>query len=174
MADSVTLIVSLVVLFFVLRFIFGGGQPNAGAAARTQRGRAPPRRYPVSPAQVDTVLNMFPNFPRHIIEADLGMTGSVEATCENILSGSLVPPPPDPTPSPASAKIGVVANPLRNFIKDDSVPMPTVQEKVWQPTKEEREANLRARKEMMVMKAREKLKKGREETGTVDVSLKSD
>ncbi|KAJ3090135.1 hypothetical protein HDU96_003526 [Phlyctochytrium bullatum] len=104
---------------------------------------------------------MFPHFPRHVIEQDLAATGSVEATCDNILSGALVPPPPEPTPthtSSSSSSASSAANPLRSFIKDESAPIP-VAEKVWQPTKEAREANLRARKEQMVRAARERLKK---------------
>ncbi|KAJ3213815.1 hypothetical protein HDU67_002409 [Dinochytrium kinnereticum] len=173
MADSVTTIVALVILFFLIRFLFGGGDPapaNGSGAARgngAQRAaRSQPRRlHPVSPAQVDTVLSMFPHFPRNVIEADLAATGSVEATCDNILSGALVPPP-QPISS-SSSKTGPTTNPLKNFIKDDSVPMPSVHEKVWEPTREGRESNLRARKEQMVRMAREKLKKAKAEPAVV-------
>lgn len=42
--------------------------------------------------KVNQVLAMFPDFPRHVVERDLAATGSVEQTCENILTGALVIP----------------------------------------------------------------------------------
>ncbi|KAJ3096650.1 hypothetical protein HDU97_005712 [Phlyctochytrium planicorne] len=109
---------------------------------------------------------MFPHFPRQVIEADLANTGSVEATCDNILSGALVAPPPPPasqntSSGSSSSSTGPTSNPLKSFIKDESIPIPSVREKTWEPTKEAREASLRARKEQMVRMAREKLKKAR-------------
>ncbi|KAJ3415404.1 hypothetical protein HDV05_004998 [Chytridiales sp. JEL 0842] len=205
-SDAVTVIVSLVIIFFVLRYLLdaeadvidssinvsvtllkpplttqlahtGGPTPpstsnpsrTAGAAVNGVRPAAgrPRRLHPVSPAQVDTVLGMFPHFPRHVIEADLAATGSVEATCENILTGLLVPPPPPPTPSPASsATPSHASSSLSQLVAKVASSPPTAEsipKKVWEATPEAREANLKARKEMMVKQAREKLKKQAEE-----------
>ncbi|KAJ3070866.1 hypothetical protein HK102_006568, partial [Quaeritorhiza haematococci] len=101
MADPITLVISVVILYLFFKYVLGTGQQQANPAARnnaaftTGRGTtsAAPARplYRVSPDKVDTVLAMFPHFPRATIEADLARTGSVELTCENILSGALVP-----------------------------------------------------------------------------------
>ncbi|KAJ3323192.1 hypothetical protein HDU76_013718 [Blyttiomyces sp. JEL0837] len=115
---------------------------------------------------VDTVLSMFPHFPRRTIEDDLAITGSVEATCDKILSGLLVPPPtPTPEPSSSSTSSKQHTSFLQQVQHDviESKPLGEAPKKVWESTAEEREANLRARKEHMVRLARETRKKKAEE-----------
>ncbi|KAJ3356147.1 hypothetical protein HDU83_001726 [Entophlyctis luteolus] len=100
-SDPLTIVVSLVVLFFVLRYLFGGSPAPATSPNQNRRGErtdsradagggAARRRRIVDPAKVDAVLAMFPDYPRATIERDLARTDSVEQTLDNILSGALV------------------------------------------------------------------------------------
>ncbi|KAJ3073362.1 hypothetical protein HDU98_001711 [Podochytrium sp. JEL0797] len=162
--DPVTIVVSLVILFFVLRYLLAPAEASAnpqlqqGTRAASAGGR-PRRQQAVSQAKVDAVLSMFPNYPRHIIEQDLARTGSVEMTLENILSGALpAPPPPAPTAS-SSSSIPSTFSPspyLTPTVLDPSSPEPA---KVWEQTAKGRELNLRARKEHMVRVARERMER---------------
>ncbi|KAI9207661.1 uncharacterized protein BJ171DRAFT_493330 [Polychytrium aggregatum] len=153
MADNITVIISVVILIFVIRYIFGGPSRRSSDVPQTyptQANSAP--RYRVTPDKVEAVLSMFPHFPRQVVEADLGQTGSVERTIENILSNRLVaPPPPEPvgsSPSPTKASLAESID----FSKPAVEPP-----RVWEQTPEGRQANLRARKEFMVRQARAKL-----------------
>ncbi|KAJ1548676.1 hypothetical protein HK405_000816 [Cladochytrium tenue] len=194
MADAVTLVVSLVILYFIVRYLLGGGGTNADSRTATSRAAAagrlagspsvgagarlptrPRRLHAVSPSQVDAVCSMFPHFPRHMIEADLAVTGSVEATCDKILTGLLLPPPA-PAPSSSSTSTSssapgagkpswtpVVVSTLGSRAADDAGPPAAEPPKnVWEASPEKREAHLRARKEHMVLAARERLRKAKE------------
>ncbi|KAL2913928.1 hypothetical protein HK105_206519 [Polyrhizophydium stewartii] len=113
------------------------------------------------PAKVDTVLAMFPNFPRSTIEIDLSHTGSVEETCERILSGALVPPPtPPPTAAATAAQSPRAGAPdLAAFAPSPYLaakPVEAEPPKKWEATPEARQMNLRQRKEFMVQQARKK------------------
>ncbi|KAL2914160.1 hypothetical protein HK105_206418 [Polyrhizophydium stewartii] len=111
------------------------------------------------PAKVDMVLAMFPNFPRSTIEIDLSHTGSVEETCERILSGALVPPPtPPPTAAATAAQSPRAGAPdLAAFAPSPYLaakPVEAEPPKKWEATPEARQMNLRQRKEFMVQQAR--------------------
>ncbi|KAJ3284799.1 hypothetical protein HDU79_007850 [Rhizoclosmatium sp. JEL0117] len=111
--------------------------------------------------KVDSVLSMFPHYPRDVIERDLARTGSVELTLENILSGALPAPPPPPVPQPSSSSSSTISSfspspYLTPKVLDPDAPEPP---KVWEQTAAGREANLRARKEHMVRLARERMEK---------------
>ncbi|KAI8828791.1 hypothetical protein BJ741DRAFT_625118 [Chytriomyces cf. hyalinus JEL632] len=161
--DPVTVVVSLLLLFFILRYLLASPQQSQtnnrqqnGAAATANTGRTG-RRQVVPPERVDAVLQMFPNYPRNVIDADLARTGSVERTLDNILSGALPAPPPPPANSSTSvseAPVAFSASPyLAAAISQESNVEP---EKVWEQTPAGREANLRLRKEHMVRQARER------------------
>ncbi|KAJ3221430.1 hypothetical protein HDU81_010641 [Chytriomyces hyalinus] len=160
--DPVTVVVSLLLLFFILRYLLASPQQSQtnrqqNGAATANTGRTG-RRQVVPPERVDAVLQMFPNYPRNVIESDLARTGSVERTLDNILSGALpAPPPPPPTNSSSSvseAPVAFSASPyLVAAISQESNVEP---EKVWEQTPAGREANLRLRKEHMVRQARER------------------
>ncbi|KAI8830322.1 hypothetical protein BJ741DRAFT_652412 [Chytriomyces cf. hyalinus JEL632] len=161
--DPVTVVVSLLLLFFILRYLLASPQQsqtnrqqNGAAATGTNTGRTG-RRQVVPPERVDAVLQMFPNYPRNVIESDLARTGSVERTLDNILSGALPAPPPPPANSSSSvseAPVAFSASPyLAAAISQESNVEP---EKVWEQTPAGREANLRLRKEHMVRQARER------------------
>ncbi|KAJ3146767.1 hypothetical protein HDU89_006022 [Geranomyces variabilis] len=158
MADTLAVLLGAFLFFIVVKYVVLGGPTSTSRTPRTaavaQRSRP---AYPVSPEKVDTVLAMFPAFPRATIQQDLARTGSVEQTCENILTGALVPPPAPIRPSsvsqtPASgskdgsryaAKLNLGSEPLVEPAK------------VWEQTPEGREQNLRARKEFMLQQARQ-------------------
>ncbi|TPX56707.1 hypothetical protein CcCBS67573_g09327 [Chytriomyces confervae] len=163
--DPVTVVVSLLLLFFILRYLLASPQQSQtnnrqqnGAAATANTGRTG-RRQVVPPERVDAVLQMFPNYPRNVIESDLARTGSVERTLDNILSGALPAPPPPPpqansSSSVSEAPVAFSASPyLAAAISQKSNVEP---EKVWEQTPAGREANLRLRKEHMVRQARER------------------
>ena len=81
-----SLLTLAVVSFFVIRwFLNRDGEPgSAGAAA----GRSRARGHAVDPAQVEQILQMFPQFSAREITWDLQRNGgSVPATTERILSG---------------------------------------------------------------------------------------
>ncbi|KAI9338192.1 hypothetical protein BDR26DRAFT_919477 [Obelidium mucronatum] len=179
--DPVTIVVSLVILFFVFRYLLASqtnespnGSRQAGTAAGSQAaaagtGRRPRRQVAVSQAKVDAVLNMFPNYSRDVIEQDLARSGgNVEQTIENILSGVLPPPPPPPvepssnasssSSSPSTPSAFTPSPYLTPKVLDPSTPT-TEPPKVWEQTSAGREANLRARKEHMVRLARERMEK---------------
>ncbi|KAI8827246.1 uncharacterized protein EV422DRAFT_33404 [Fimicolochytrium jonesii] len=167
-ADAVTVFVAIVVFVFFVKYVVFGGPSHPpstdGSSYTSASSQRTFGRHRVPAASIDTVQSMFPAFPRSTIEQDLSRTGSVEVTCENILSGRLVAPP-QPLPSqqrPATAPAGSSGakngsvSPLAALIRDESVPV-SEPKKVWDATPEGRESNLRARKEFMVQQAREKL-----------------
>ncbi|KAJ3026191.1 UNVERIFIED_CONTAM: hypothetical protein HDU68_006065 [Siphonaria sp. JEL0065] len=174
--DPVTIVVSLVILFFVLRYLLAS--PADDAAQRHQTGsgvqagssgngrRPPRRRVAVSAAQVDSVLQMFPTYPREAIEQDLARNGgNVEQTLDNILSGAIPAPLPpiEPTSSNSSATPSAFTpSPYLTpkILDGESTAEPP---KVWEQTSSGREANLRARKEHMVRLARERMEKAKAE-----------
>eukprot|EP00842_Homolaphlyctis_polyrhiza_P005496 jgi/Hompol1/5948/HPOL_000913-RA len=122
----------------------------------------------LSPLQIDTVLSMFPHFPRETIEIDLSHTGSVQETCDRILSGALVPPPPPPsmpststasssTAGPSSATSttptgSATTSPLAPYF--NSNPIESEPPKKWEASPDARQMNLRQRKEFMIQQAR--------------------
>ncbi|RKO89795.1 hypothetical protein BDK51DRAFT_28138 [Blyttiomyces helicus] len=96
--DTATLIISVALLFLFFKCTPATKTPaNRG-------GRTP--GFGACKGAVDLVQNMFPRFPRTVIEADLARTGSVETTCENILSGVLVPLTPARTALQGRSKGG--------------------------------------------------------------------
>ncbi|KAH6562139.1 hypothetical protein BASA50_003082 [Batrachochytrium salamandrivorans] len=176
MSDSVTVLVSLVLLFLVVRYVLFGGQgqtqglntstrrpvePTTGAHAR--RGR-----HPVPPSSVDAVFSMFPHIPRTAIELDLSNTGSVEETCDRILSGALVAPlaPSAPPSAPSSGAMSassltdkaarpVFQNKPSPYLKPSAEPVDEPPKK-WEASSDARQTSLRQRKEFMVQQARKK------------------
>ncbi|KAJ3229405.1 hypothetical protein HDU78_009065 [Chytriomyces hyalinus] len=162
--DPVTVVVSLLLLFFILRYLLASPQQSQtnnrqqnGAAATANTGRTG-RRQVVPAERVDAVLQMFPNYPRNVIESDLARTGSVERTLDNILSGALpAPPPPPPANSSSSVSEAPVAFSASPYLAAAISQASNVEpEKVWEQTPAGREANLRLRKEHMVRQARER------------------
>ncbi|KND05028.1 uncharacterized protein SPPG_00707 [Spizellomyces punctatus DAOM BR117] len=170
MADSTTVVISVALIILFFRYIvFGGPSQSSSSSNRTTAApisstRASPIRH-VSPDKVDTVLSMFPAFPRSTIEADLARTGSVEQTCENILTGVLVPPPqPIPSSSTGSSSSSTLSKStgtpshaaLSTLINDTNAPL-SEPPRMWEQTAEAREKSLRARKEYMLRQARQKM-----------------
>ena len=90
---------------------------------------------------------MFPHIPSQTIAQDLAITGNVQETCERILSGIVSAPRP-PTPPPV---VQVKTSPTVDYIPKDNVPDPV---KEWAPSSDQRQANLRQRKEYMMQQAR--------------------
>ncbi|KAJ3377957.1 hypothetical protein HDU84_008083 [Entophlyctis sp. JEL0112] len=182
-ADPLTIAVSLVVLFFVLRYLFGPSLQRLPLLVLI-RVQSPPHRSPPkartdaanaptpapTSAPVDAVLAMFPDYPRATIERDLARTDSVEQTLDNILSGALPAPPPVSAPATASTRNSELPasfspSPYLVSPSESDAPPP---ENVWNPNPTSREANLRARKEHMVRLARERALKKRTDDATDD------
>ncbi|KAI8807382.1 hypothetical protein BJ742DRAFT_812538 [Cladochytrium replicatum] len=164
--DTATAIVTIVILYFVLRYVFGSAPRPLQQTAQTNRPTSsnqqalePFRANPVFRRKVDQVLEMFPDFaPAHarvVIELDLiRNNGNVDATCESILGGRLVAPPP-PAPSPVASSNGVKkahAVPPPTGL-DITKPLEPAPRRVWAPTPEERSAHFKQHRAFMLKQA---------------------
>ncbi|KAJ3352244.1 hypothetical protein GGF32_003849 [Allomyces javanicus] len=72
--DMITLFILLTILFATVGFF---------------TGPAGPRRYPVTEEMVSQVVALFPDVDRTAARNDLQLSGSIEATVENILAGKV-------------------------------------------------------------------------------------
>ncbi|PWN48737.1 hypothetical protein IE53DRAFT_389053 [Violaceomyces palustris] len=105
MNDSLGAILAIVVLWFVIRFAFGGN--GSGGSNQHQRGlndhldreagglgglRVREREVPQH--MVEAVQALFPQIPEASIRYDLQRTGDPEVTCNKILRDGGLPPPP--------------------------------------------------------------------------------
>ena len=109
MSDSVTIVIavavvalfikyvirnsySLVLLLLPYNFLVGSdsshptNQPNRMTSRNITQGR-----HPVSQEGVSTIVSMFPDFSRRQIELEYSNVGNVEAICDKILAGELMP-----------------------------------------------------------------------------------
>ncbi|KTW28072.1 hypothetical protein T552_01934 [Pneumocystis carinii B80] len=180
MNDGALVILGCLVLFFSLKWVFSGH-----GTANTRRLR---NRRNVSQNMIEIIHAMFPNIPIESIEYDLGRTGSVEATTETLLAqGRLPTPPPSFVPHMShqiSARISSLDK-KPNFSHDDLIKRydlysrikaeeerPVRQEEVykWYPDKEQREAQLRRKREAMILNARRCLKEKDKEILNKDAS----
>ncbi|KAJ9052800.1 hypothetical protein DSO57_1030631 [Entomophthora muscae] len=93
MSDSISLIVAVVILFLVFRWVLGSNATSATSGTNSRGGATNHRRRNVTPDMVETVKNMFPDVPTAAIQADLAITGSVEITCNKILTNGSLPMP---------------------------------------------------------------------------------
>lgn len=175
MNDSALVIIGCLVLFFSLKWVFSGQETT-----NTRRLRS---RREVSQNMIEIIHTMFPNIPIESIEYDLGRTGSVEATTETLLThGQLPTPPPSFVPN-FSRNISVRISSLDKkptFSHDDLIKrydlysrikaeeerLSQIQEETyqWYPNKEQREAQLRRKREAMILKARRCLKEKDQQT----------
>ncbi|EEP77418.1 conserved hypothetical protein [Uncinocarpus reesii 1704] len=96
-----SLLTLAVVSFFVIRWFFSRGDGTGDASGSDRNGR--PR---VDPAQVEQVVQMFPQLSRRDVMWDLQRNGgSVAATTERVLSGrGLENPPPSFQPNIPAAQ----------------------------------------------------------------------
>ncbi|KAI9294046.1 hypothetical protein K502DRAFT_342721 [Neoconidiobolus thromboides FSU 785] len=92
MAESVSLIVAVVILFLVFRWVLGSNN-NIPGENNGRGGINGVRRRTITPDMVESVKNMFPEVSTAAIQADLALTGSVELTCEKILANGGLPMP---------------------------------------------------------------------------------
>ncbi|KAG5518533.1 hypothetical protein PMAC_002929 [Pneumocystis sp. 'macacae'] len=169
MNDGALVVISCLVLFFSLKWIFSNHE-----AANTRRLRT---RREVSQNMVEIIHTMFPNIPIESIEYDLGRTGSVEATIETLLThGNLPNPPPFFIPrlshlisarissldkKPTSSHDDLIKRyDLYARIKAEEERSTQKQDETyqWYPEKEQREAQLRRKRETMILRARRSLK----------------
>ncbi|KAJ3376081.1 hypothetical protein GGF31_000148 [Allomyces arbusculus] len=72
--DMITVFILLTILFATVGFFTG---PSG------------PRRYPVTEEMVSQVVALFPDVDRTAARNDLQLSGSIEATVENILAGKV-------------------------------------------------------------------------------------
>ncbi|KAG5440445.1 hypothetical protein PCK2_000473, partial [Pneumocystis canis] len=86
MNDGALVIISCLVLFFSLKWIF-----SSHDTSNTRRLRS---RREVSQNMIEIIHTMFPNIPIESIEYDLERTGSVEVTTETLLTHGRLPNPP--------------------------------------------------------------------------------
>lgn len=191
MNDSISILAAFVILVFIFRWLFGKiqnvlttclsshfpvGGPSNSNDSTPQRRLPNDRRRAVTPEMVQTVQQMFPHIPPAAIHYDLQRTGSVQVTCDKILSeGDLPIPPPNfpiplqyqPQPSPAdrgsgssSSSSASASRPsLVNRFNLSSKLSSEVAEppKVWEATAEKRQRLLQMRKEAMILAARKKM-----------------
>ncbi|KZV76905.1 hypothetical protein PENSPDRAFT_645988 [Peniophora sp. CONT] len=181
MAEVVNVVVALVVIVFVVRWATqsGGEDTPEQAAARSLKFK--PKR--VTPEMIDTVTSMFPDIPRANVHYDLLRTGSTEQTATKILErGFLDAPPPayftlypstnapaqpgrpaarPPIPTTSSAKARETL--IQRYKLEDKLDTtaPVTEDAggkaVWEDTAEKREASLRARKQQMILAARQRM-----------------
>jgi len=123
-------------------------------------------------SQIETmarqVLQLFPHYTMHSIIEDLSTTRSVDLTIDNILEGRLVAPQQFVEEEPVIVETTPIVNSVEQFI---NIPTPaTFNTNTSEPTldglmsmgsqfsksPDERENMLRARKQAMIMKARQK------------------
>ncbi|KAJ8330450.1 hypothetical protein O5D80_001436 [Batrachochytrium dendrobatidis] len=164
MSDTTTILVSLVLLFFVVRYVLFGGQtqpPGSNVTRQTVTSRR--GRFPVPLSSVDAVFSMFPHIPRATIELDLSNTGSVEETCDRILSGALVAPVTPVPVNTSQARVSTASTPASSLPVFTNKPPPYLKSelevvaeplKKWEPSPDARQLSLRQRKEFMVQQAR--------------------
>jgi FixJ family two-component response regulator len=95
---------------------------------------------------------MFPHISSEAIENDLAVTGSVEETCENILTGRIVIPMPVPTTGSSSSSFS--SKPFAPVTLSDALTPAAEPPKEWESDAAKRAENLRKRKEFMVQQAR--------------------
>ncbi|KAI8802401.1 hypothetical protein BJ742DRAFT_541161 [Cladochytrium replicatum] len=172
--DTATAIVTIVIIYFLLRFVFGSAPRPSQQSAQTNRPASSnqqallqqnqrlleaSRANPAFRRKVDQVLEMFPDFaPAHarvVIEVDLiRNNGNVDATCESILGGRLVAPPP-PAPSPVATSTGTkkaYAVPPPTGL-DITKPLEPAPRRLWAPTPEERSAHFKQQRDFMLKQA---------------------
>lgn len=92
MNDSLGAVLAIVVLWAILRFAFGGSSPSASSSNGPTLNSARARQVPQH--MIDSVKTLFPHIPDASISYDLQRSGSVEATCEKILTEGGLPAPP--------------------------------------------------------------------------------
>ncbi|KAI9145947.1 hypothetical protein BKA69DRAFT_312235 [Paraphysoderma sedebokerense] len=181
--DTVTAFILFFVLVSVLLLLTGNSDsnqsPQTGGNQRLRRGRHNP-----TPDQIQAVQILFPQIPVAAIELDLSRTGSVEATCDNILrNGSLPTPTPEQPPAASTTATSSTSNSggsssqsassskssstsahsssVSSFISQlsrsnqDNFEIQPVK-KDWSSNPNERQQNLMTRKQAMVLEARKK------------------
>ncbi|KXN68753.1 hypothetical protein CONCODRAFT_72019 [Conidiobolus coronatus NRRL 28638] len=103
MIDAVKILITVVGLFLVFRWVLG---PNANSGSNGSGNRdnnRSNRRRQVTPDMVEAVKAMFPHIHTAAIQADLALTGSVEATADKILRLGNLPMPAHLVPREATA-----------------------------------------------------------------------
>ncbi|KAL5240217.1 hypothetical protein ACI65C_007627 [Semiaphis heraclei] len=114
------------------------------------------------------VLQLFPHFNMHSIIEDLSTTRSVDLTIDNILEGRLVAPQQFIEEEPVIVETAPIVNTIEQFINtptpasfNTNISEPVIDGFVsmgsqFSKSPDERENMLRARKQEMIMKARQK------------------
>lgn len=181
MNDGALVIIGCLVLFFSLKWFFSGQETTNTRRLRNRRD--------VSQNMIEIIHTMFPNIPIESIEYDLERTGSVEVTTETLLThGQLPTPPPSFVPRLSrhiSSRISsfdkkptyshddlIKRYDLYSRIKAEEERSAQKQEEVykWYPDKEQREAQLRRKRETMILKARRCLKEKDEQALNAHIS----
>ncbi|KAI0338358.1 hypothetical protein BDW22DRAFT_1409556 [Trametopsis cervina] len=183
MGEVVNFVVAVAVIVVVFRWATSSKETTGGAPSPSAILGFKPKN--ITPEQVDTVHNMFPDIPSDNIRYDLLRTGSVQLTSTKILERGYLPPPPPayytlyprteqtapqaaPQAAAAAAPPASLSKPkqslisrynLENRVTETSSSAeqsgPAEVEHVWDASPEKREANLRERKARMVLAARE-------------------
>jgi len=181
----VNFVVAVAVIVFVFRWVTSGKENSGGAQSPSAILGFKPKS--ITPEQVDTIRNMFPDIPSDNIRYDLLRTGSVQLTSNKILERGYLPPPPPayytlyprtepqvPQPgAPAQQLASSSSKPKQTLISkyhlENRVVSPdassaientsttTSAEHKWEEDAAKREANLRERKARMVLAARERM-----------------
>ncbi|KAG4083057.1 hypothetical protein H8356DRAFT_1751309 [Neocallimastix lanati (nom. inval.)] len=157
MADTISIIIGLIIFFFIFKLLFG--RSENGNNVGNGRGR-----HYVNPEDVTTINSMFPQIPRSAIEADLARTGNVNTTCERILAGEIVIPT-EPIAAATFNGSSSSRSPLlgKNILKEADLNKPIEEpEKIWKKTTEERQMDFSKRKLYMYQQARKRFLENKE------------
>ncbi|OAG04137.1 uncharacterized protein CC84DRAFT_1096050 [Paraphaeosphaeria sporulosa] len=167
------IIVFIAVTVLIVRWFLkpsGAGQPSS-ASNRAAR---------LNPAQIDHLVQMFPQLDRRTVAWNLNRTGgNAQAITETLLAGGTLqqPPtsfqiPPSRTATPSAGQRQAPRQPAKPAQPDlitrynlasklgqaaESSAVETPKGKAWSQDKNERQANLQRRREEMILAARRKL-----------------
>ncbi|CDS06874.1 hypothetical protein LRAMOSA09399 [Lichtheimia ramosa] len=179
MNESVSILVSVVLILIALRWMLGGSQQLPEQQGNARRGSPRRPQHRATPQMIEMVRNVFPNIPTAAIVADLQRTGNVERTIDNALRDGGLPLPPPPTPPPttneasSSSSNAQTSSNFSNLVqryhleKADGNEDLAEPEKVWGTTADKRQEVLRKRKEFMVLQARRKMMEKEKKTSPV-------
>jgi len=165
--------------FFIIRYFMSSRSPSAGDQTPRRNGQ----RF--TPAQVEQIVQMFPQLSRRDIMWDLQRNGgSVAATSERILAGrGLDPAPPSfqpQVPAVSLSSSSATTPSVLKAVEPDLITRYNLQAKIdpkgkekadesptagWAPNKDMRQQMLQRRRDEMILAARRRMQE-KDEEGT--------
>jgi hypothetical protein len=134
LGEMITIIVALIILYVIITFT---------------------KQQEPSQDQVESILQLFPNISREVIEQDLRTTRSVQETCERILQGLVGGGDTAAAiPTPNDNSISTTTNNSIQKLAMKTLDKEPVKE--WFDSKQDRQSNLQRRKLKMLLESRKK------------------